>query len=177
MDNLIQLLQNNPLIILAMFIITVLSGIITIILGWKKFYKDILSKSITLPVYAYLIIFFFVALAIIFWPTIENRPKPLRTVKGESFGIQRIFIDGKSFVNCNFNGTELVFKGESGGGFNGCSFKDIKLTFDSSAGGTIITLKNLYAVPSLRPFVENAFEQIKSGEIKIATTPSHAADK
>jgi len=100
---------GDPL--LVMFLISVLSGLMGIIFGYKRFYDDFLSKSITLPVYAYLIILFVVALAIIFWPAIKNRPKGLQTIKGESFGVQRIFVDGKRFVNCKFSKTELVYTG------------------------------------------------------------------
>jgi hypothetical protein len=177
MDSLIQLLQNNPLIILIMFIITFFSGAITIILGWKKLYNDILSKKITLPIYAYLIILFFVFLAIIFWPIIKNQPKGYRTIEGESFGVQRVVLDGKRFINCSFDGTELVIKGEAGGEFNNNKLTNIRLTFDGPAAGTIFTLRALYSEPSFRPFIENAFEQIKSGDFKKATVPSKAADK
>ncbi len=110
MEALSQYLQNNPLIILVMFVITVLSGIITIIFGWKRFRDDILLRKITVPAYTYLVILFLVALAIIFWPAIEDRPKRLRTIEGESFGVQRIILDGKRFVNCKFENTELVFR-------------------------------------------------------------------
>ena len=46
MDALIQLLQNNPVIVLSMFIVTVLSGLFPIILGWKRVYNDVLSKEV-----------------------------------------------------------------------------------------------------------------------------------
>ena len=160
-----------------MFIITVLSGIITIILGWRKFYKDILSKNIILPVYVYLIVFFFVALAIIFWPAIESRPKPLRTIEGESFGIQRVYADGKRFVNCRFDGTEIVIRGEVGGAFESCQLTNIKFTIDGPAAAVILTLEHMYTIPGFRPFIDNMFEAIKAGKIPRATSPSHAADK
>jgi hypothetical protein len=175
MDGLIQLLQNNPLIILVMFIISVLSGIITIILGWKKFYNDVLSKRITLPVYAYLIIFFFVALVIIFWPTIEKRPKRLRTIEGESFGVQRVYLDGKRFVNCTFEGTEIVFKGETGFELKNNTLTGIKIALDGPAATTALFFKEMYTDPPFRPFIDNLFEQIKSGAIKKAIPPSRAA--
>ena len=88
MEGLVRWLQNSPLIVLAMFIITLLAGIISIFLGWKRFRDDVLTKRITLPVYAYLIISFCIALIVIFWPAVEDRPKILRTIKGESFGAQ-----------------------------------------------------------------------------------------
>ena len=176
MEALIRFLQNNPIIILVMFIITLLGGLMSIIFGYKRFYDDFLSKSITLPVYAYLIIFFVVALAIIFWPAIKNRPKGLQTIKGESFGVQRIFVDGKHFVNCKFRKTELVYKGEGGCRMDNCSFINPGFTFDGPAAATISTLKSMYAAPELRPLIENTFTAIREGNLSMATPPSGAAD-
>ena len=180
MDNLIKFLQNSPIIILVTFIITALSGIsvvIGIILGRKRIRDDILLKKITVPVYAYLIILFLVVLAIIFWPAMKDRPKPLRTIKGESFGVQRILVDGKRFVNCNFPKTELVYRGEAGVSFENCNFAKLGgLTFDGPAAATINTLKNLYAVPQFRPVIENTFKAIREGKLPKAIPPSDAAD-
>jgi hypothetical protein len=179
MNKLIEFLQNNPIIILVTFIISVLSGIsiiIGIILGWERIRDDILLKKITVPVYAYLIILFLVVLVIIFWPAIEDRPKRLRTIKGESFGIQRVYLDGKRFVNCTFDGTELVFRGEAGLDFSHNNLKDIRLTLDGSAARTVIFFMKLYTEPGFRPFIENIFEAIKGGKLPESIPPSGAAD-
>jgi len=176
MDRLIRLIQNNALIALIIVIISVLSGIITIIPWCRRFQQDVLSKRITLPVYAYLIILIFIALVIIFWSTIKIHPKRLRTIKGESFGVQRIYVDGKLFVNCQFNGTELVFRGEAGVGFEGCTFKGIRLTLDGPAALTAFLFSKMYSEPGFQPFIDNTFEQIKSGEIIKANSPSSAAN-
>lgn len=159
-----------------MFIITLLGTLMSIILGWKRFYHDFLSKSITLPVYVYLIIFFVIVLINILWPAIKDRPKPLRTIKGESFGVQRIVVDGKRFVNCKFTKTELVFRGEDGVEFKGCSMIDPGFTFSGPAATTGKILKSLYAIPELRPLIENTFNAIKAGYLPRATPPSNAAD-
>ncbi len=202
MEALIRFLQNNALFIFVMTIITLLGGLMGIILGWKRFYDDFLSKSITLPVYVLIILFVFVALAIRFLPATENRPvyvliilflialalifrpatkdrpKELQIIKGESFGVQRIFVDGKRFVNCTFGKTELVYRGEADVGIENCSFKDpgFTLTFDGPANFTINTLTNLYADPGFRPRIENTLKNIREGKHPIATPPSDAAD-
>ncbi len=176
MEALIRFLQNNPIIILVMFIITLFGGLMSIIFGYKRFYDDFLSKSITLPVYAYIIILFVVALAIIFWPAIKNRPKGLQTIKGESFGVQRIFVDGKHFVNCNFRNTELAYRGEGSCRINNCSFENIRFAFDGPAAATMNTLKGLYAAPEFRPLIENTFQAIREGNLPIAAPQSGAAD-
>jgi len=180
MSKLIEFLQNNPIIISVTFIITVLSGIsiiIGMIFGWKRIRDDILLKKITVPVYAYLIFLFLVVLAFIFWPAIEDRPKRIRTIKGETFGVQRILVDGKRFVNCKFRKTELVYRGEAGVSLENCSFIPIGgIAFEGPAASTVKTLKSLYAVPQFRPFVENTFKAIKEGNLPEAIPPSDAAN-
>lgn len=176
MYNLIKYLQNNPIIILVMFIITLLGGFMGIILGWKRFYDDFLSKSITLPVYVYLIILFVVALAIIFSPAIKDRPKRLQTIKGESFGVQRILVDGKHFVNCTFRNTELAYRGEGVCRINNCIFENIRIAFDGPAAATMNTLMGLYAAPEFRPLIENTFKAIREGNLPIAAPQSGAAN-
>jgi len=74
MEILVKFLQNNPLIILVMFIISALSGTISIVFGWKRFRDDILLRKITIPVYAYLMIFFLVAVVVVFWPAMNIGP-------------------------------------------------------------------------------------------------------
>ncbi len=175
MDNLIKFLENN-IIILIMFIITLLGGLMGIILGWKRFYDDFLSKSITLPVYVLIILFVVVALAIRFLPATKDHPKRLKTIKGESFGVQRIVVDGKRFVNCKFRKTELVFRGEAGVGFEGCSFTNPGFTFAGPAANTAKILKFLYAIPELRPLIENTFKAIREGNLPEAIPPSDAAN-
>jgi len=176
MEALIRFIQNNLLIILVVFIISVLSGFMGIILGWKRFYDDFLSKSITLPVYVLIILFVVVVLAIRFLPATKDLPKGLTTIKGESFGVQRIFVDGKRFVNCKFRKTELAYKGEGGCRMVNCSLENIGFTFDGPAAATMKTLTGMYAIPALRPFIENTFKAIREGNLKIAIPPSDAAD-
>ena len=177
MEVLIRFLQNNRLIILVMFIITLLGGLMSIILGWEKFYDDFLSKSITLPVYMYLIILFVVvALSIRFWPATKDQPKGLQTIKGEVFGVQRILVDGKHFVNCSFRKTELAYRGEGDCRMDNCSLENIGFTFDGPAAATVKTLTGMYAVPELRPLIENTFKNIREGNLPIATPPSGAVD-
>jgi hypothetical protein len=176
MDSLIQLLQNNPLVILIMFVISLISGIIGIYIGWRKFYEDVLSKRVTLPVYAYLVIFFFVALLIIFWPAVEDRPKKLRTIEREAFGVQRVIVDGKRFVNCTFRKTELVFRGEASSAIENCTLIKPSLTFDGPAATTARILRSLYKVPQLQPFIENTFKAIKEDKLPRAIPPSDAAN-
>ena len=177
MNKLISFLKNNLIVISVMFIISLLSGFMTIFLGWKQFYADFLSKSITLPVYVYPILLLFVfALARMFSSTVQKHSKRLRTIKGESFGAQHVYVDGKRFVNCTFENTKLVFRGEAGSGLEGCSFTNSGFVFEGPAERTAEILASLYAVPGFRPLIENTFEAIKKGNLPRVIPPSNAAD-
>ncbi|AXN41272.1 hypothetical protein [Peribacillus butanolivorans] len=37
--------------------------------------------------------------------------KELETIEGKAFGVEQVILDGKRFVNCTFDGSELVYKG------------------------------------------------------------------
>ena len=174
-----------PLLAALMTIILGWKKLMAIILGWKRVCVDFLSKSVTLPVYVYLIILFVIvvvaALAIKFWPATpatKDRPKELRIIKGETFGTQRIKIDGKRFVNCTFAKTEFAYWGEAHTAFVSCGF-DLgpqSFVFEGSAIRTIQLLKELYSQAVFRPFVDHVFESIKEGKLPRAIPPSDAAD-
>ena len=165
---------------MIVFVITLLSGLITIIPWTKRFWNDFLSKSVTLPVYVHLIILFVVvSLAIKFWPATpatKDQPKELRIIKGETFGTQQITLDGKRFVRCKFVGTKLVYMGEEDVGLEYNDYEKIKIAFGGPANKTLLSLTHLYAVPQFRPIIENTFERIKTGKFTISTPLSDAAD-
>ena len=165
------------------------AALITIISWLKKLCNNPLSnlsKSISLPVYVHLIYFIVVvvvaASTIKFWPTtpatpvIEDQPKELQVIKGETFGTQRIKIDGKRFVRCKFVGTEFLYMGEEDVGLEYNDYENIKIVFGGSANKTLLSLTHLYAMPEFRQTIENTFEAIKTGKFTIAIPPSDAAD-
>ncbi len=173
MDYLSELFQNNPLMVAIVSCVTLVSGGITVVSYWRPFWRDVLSRKV--PVYAVLIFFSLAVMAISLWPAVGRRPKGMRTIEGETFGIQRVIVDGKRFVNCTFNKTELVFRGEVGGGFEGCKLVVPQLTFDGPAARTVRILRTLYTVPQLQPLIENTFAGIRTGNLSVAVPPSDAA--
>lgn len=175
MDYLTQLLQSNPLIILAMFLISVISSTMTIIFGWKRFYNDFLSKSVTLPVWLILSIIFVIFLVVIFKPALADRTARLKTIKGVSFGVQRVLLDGKRFVNCTFDRSELFYRGEAGCELKNNTLKDVHITFGGPAGRTLSSLANMYRVPSLRPLIDNTFSRIKEDKMRKVPQPARDA--
>jgi len=176
MDRLAEFLQTNPLIIIATFVFSAAGVTITIAARRKELWRDVLSKRITLPVYVYLILILVGLFAAMLWPAVEKRPKRLRTIEGEEFGVQRVIVDGKHFRNCRFRNTELVFRGEASCGIENCRIETQHLTFDGPAATTAKILMSLYKVPQLRPLIDNTFEGIKKGELPTAVPPSSAAD-
>ena len=172
MERLVQLLQGSPLAVLTMFTISIVSGAMTIVLGWKQVYKDYLCKGVTIPVWLFLCILFVVSLVVIFKPALTDRPKELKTIDGVSFGVQRVLLDGKRFTNCTFDGSELLYTGEGGCELRNNIFRGIRITFDGPAGATVVTLTNMYRDPGFRPWIENTFSSIKEDRIKKATPPA-----
>ena len=67
----------------------------------------------------------------------SNKPKD---IANQSFGVDRIVIDGKHFPNCDFDGTELVFTGRESFGFSSNRMKGIRIKFKGSADLTVDAL-------------------------------------
>lgn len=91
MNNLIEWLSQNPIIVLVMFIISLISGLMGIVLGWKRFFEDYLSKSVSIPVW--IIVIIFISMPAIFAILVGSKPiedeiKELSLVEGKKFGIQ-----------------------------------------------------------------------------------------
>ena len=176
MERLAEFLQTNPVIVILTFVVSVAGAIITIGAQRKQIWRDFLSREVTLPVYVYLILVLAVLFVTMFWPAHDDRTRPLRTIEGEKFGIQRIIVDGKRFVNCEFHRTELVYRGEAGCAIEKCKLDRPQFTFDGPAASTAKTLSSFYKVPQLQPLIDNTFECIKKGQLRTAVTPSPAAD-
>jgi hypothetical protein len=173
MEYLKELLTSNPIIVLIMFLITFISGIIAIVLGWKKFYEDYLSKKIYLPVWALFLLFI---LACVFIITItgkkpiEEEMKEFVIIEGKQFGVQQVVLDGKRFVRCFFDGTELIVKGEQDFQMERNSLTNCKFTVYGHAARTLKVLTAMYKDISFRPIVDKTIQNIKEGKI-VNSTP------
>lgn len=166
MKELVAWLQSNPLAVLGMFVVSLVSGVMSIIVGWKSFYSDYLSKNVTIPVWLLLALFLAACLMAVNYSARKSKPKldkELVSVEGKRFGVQQIEVDGKSFVRCEFSGTELIVNGKEGFGFDHCDFKQPRFTFGEHAGMTLSILTKMYADPAFRPLISSTMENIKSG--------------
>lgn len=168
MNNLIEWLSQNPIIVLVMFIISLISGLMGIVLGWKRFYEDYLSKSVSIPIW--IIVIIFISMPAIFTILVGSKPiedelKELSLVEGKKFGIQQVVLDGKRFIRCSFDGTELIFNGEHGFDFSENNLKsNFRLSLNKNARLTFEAFYALYKDPAFRPIVENTFQAIREGK-------------
>lgn len=176
MKELSEWLSSNPIIVLIMFLITIFGGVMGIILGWKQFYRDYLSKNLTIPVWLLLICFIFISILFLIFSNKnieQEKIKELELVQGKTFGIQQVVLDGKRFERCSFDGTEMVFNADNGFSFNSNNMKsNIRITFNKSAALTLRALTALYSDKAFQPFVESTFKTIKEGKLVESTQPN-----
>ena len=174
MKKLSDWLQNNPIIVVLMFFVSVISSVIGISLGWKQFYTDYLSKSVDVPVW--LIIFGLIFVPIVY--SILRRgdgitaEKELLKVEGKQFGVQQVVLDGKSFDRCEFHGTEIVFEGSLGCSLVRCNFDNPRFTFSRYAANTLSMLTLLYKDPAFKSLIEHTFDNIRAGAHPASMQPS-----
>ena len=90
--------------------------------------------------------------------TYSNKTKD---IANKSFGVERVVIDGKHFVNCDFDGTELVFTGKKGAGLSANRMKNIRVKFENNAALTVDALIAMYTDEGFRPIIDTTLENIK----------------
>lgn len=160
-----KILKNNPVIKLVMFFFSFIGAIgtvITIVLGWSQFYESFLSKEIYVPVWLIVMITFILvgAIAFLFRGHPFQATKEFDTIEGKTFGVQSVELDGKNFVNCKFDGSELVFRGRNGFNLQHNHFlTPPRLSFQDYAGQTLAVMKALYKEPVFKLYIQRAFEQ------------------
>lgn len=159
LSKLVDTLQKHPLIILIMFVLTLGSAVVTIVLGWDQFYNSFLSKELTIPVWLFILLAFVFAVVFIFRKNVPVKQQELETVEGKNFGVQQIEMDGKRFVNCTFDGSELVFRGTDGFSLEGNRFKTPpRIAFQDYAGNTLAVMKALNQDASFKSYIESTFK-------------------
>ncbi len=142
-----------------MFVLTSFSTLVTIVLGWDQFYESFLSKEIRIPIWFSLLIALVVAILFIFKKGKVAPAKELETVEGKDFGVQQVEMDGKKFVNCTFDGAELIFRGVNGFGLEKNHFKvPPRISFQDCAGNTLSMIKALYQDENFKPYIVRTLE-------------------
>lgn len=174
MKKLAEVLTKNPLIIVFMFFFTILGTLIGILVSWDVLYRDYLSKSVTIPLWLALLISVIVFFGWIFYATRKRAQLelPMELVADKDFGVERVKACGRKFINCKFNGTEILIDGQSELGFENCKFNGPRFTFVGGAGRTIAILTGMYKDPSFRPMIDKTIDNLKSGNLPVSTAPS-----
>lgn len=88
--------------------------------------------------------------------------RKVKDISNRFFGVERVNICGKHFVNCEFDGTELIYDANAPTSMSHCKLSSIRISFTGSASDTVGYLTALYSDPAFRPIVEQTFENIKS---------------
>ncbi len=99
-------LQNNPVAILIMFVVVILGGIMTIILGWRAFYDDYLSKAVTVPVWLLLLILIIGCLFAVQLAGVQSGDtvvKELETTENKRIVVPQNVVDGKKIERYQFD--------------------------------------------------------------------------
>ena len=92
------------------------------------------------------------------WAVLRRRPKELKPSVGESFGVERVPVDGRHFVRCEFEGSELVFDGRDGFSLENCTFVGPpRFSFGEISSITLQQCVALYHDPALRPVIAATF--------------------
>ena len=94
--------------------------------------------------------------------------KKIKDVSNRSFGVERVNICGKHFVNCKFDGTELIYDASAPTSMSHCNLSSMRISFTGSAAETVNYLTALYSDPAFRPIVDQTFRNIESEGIKRA---------
>lgn len=84
--------------------------------------------------------------------------------RNKVFRDQEVRLDGNAFIECRFEGCNLVYGGDGAVGLQGCTFDKVEWEFVGEAANTLAFLSSLYHHfgKGGQDLVENIFEQIRS---------------
>jgi hypothetical protein len=71
----------------------------------------------------------------------QSRSEDLVTVYNKNSGVERIILDGKEFVYCKFDRSELVFLGEKGFSMIRSKADNVRVSFEENAGLTLVSCR------------------------------------
>lgn len=62
-------------------------------------------------------------------------------IEKQTIGERREVIDGKHYIDCRFEGTQMVYTGGELPDFTRCTFQNYRMTFEGAAQNTLIMLQ------------------------------------
>ncbi|CAJ1838842.1 hypothetical protein [Aeromonas dhakensis] len=98
---------------------------------------------------------------------LHQNDEPLEQITNKKFGVEIVELDGKEFLNCEFHGSIIKFKGTGPVGLNHIVFNDVRWVMEAPAGNALQLLGALYQTgdPTMIKMVEATFENVKSKQI------------
>ena len=106
------------------------------------------------------------------WLYLRRPGREHTVIVGKKYGIERVYVTGRHFVNCEFRGSELVFDGKRGFSLQGCGFSSPHFTAEGPAANTLSVLAAMYREPGFRRYIDGTIEQIRSGGAAPNSPPS-----
>ncbi len=84
----------------------------------------------------------------------------MQRVENKIFQNERVMVDGKQFVNCDFVGASLVYSGGTIPAFEQCQFSGVSLQFGDAAANTLRFLSGIRA-GGFTPAVDRILEKVR----------------
>jgi hypothetical protein len=156
------------------YIVAIAIGLIESAILWNlagaqgTSFIDFLSARI--PVRGWLLVFtsllVIVVIAVLsgfLWPHVAR--KSIEDVVNKKLSIGSIRLDGKRFIRCEFDGSNLVYSGQRPVELEQCSLREVRLTLDGPAASTLNFLATMYRNmdEAGRKHLEAAVEDIRQG--------------
>lgn len=104
----------------------------------------------------------FIAFPLIWYVVSQNKYKKLTPVVDESFVTQRVVLDGKKFIRCNFDRCSLVFNGNANFGLEHCNFTAPRFIFEGNAGITMAQISKMSNDPTFAGIIETTMNEYKN---------------
>jgi hypothetical protein len=96
------------------------------------------------------------------WWVVDQRRKKLIPIVGATFGVEKVVCDGRHFIDCKSDGTELVFHGTSGLSMQNCGGHVARISFGGSAGLVLGQLVALNQDAFFKKHIEATLQDIKN---------------
>jgi hypothetical protein len=96
------------------------------------------------------------------WWVFSVRRRKLKPIVGVTFGVEKVICDGRHFIDCNFDGTEIVFNGTNGFSMQNCGGHITRISFNGNAGIVLSQMVVLYKDPFFKKNIEATLQSIQN---------------
>lgn len=134
----------------ALIIGVITSLIVAVIIAFISWMKKF--PPIKVPLW---VIVIFVSIPLIFFSIITFQGNEIVPVVDQKFESQRIILDGKKFIRCEFDRCVLVFNGRKNFGMEHCDFIAPKFEFGDYATITTFQIKKMLGDKTFAPMIKD----------------------